>query len=114
MRETSSRPDAIALAFRHALGRSPTPAETAACLKHWQAMTERHQGLRIEKPKRPTEIVRNAVEENTGERFSFTERLPAAADFVPDLHPAEATPLVRGLMEVCLVLFNTNEFAYLD
>jgi hypothetical protein len=40
--------------------------------------------------------------------------LPAAADFVPDLHPADVTPEVRGLMEVCLVLFNANEFVYLD
>ena len=40
--------------------------------------------------------------------------LPAAADFVPDLHPAGVGPEVRGLMEVCLVLFNANEFIHLD
>ena len=55
-----------------------------------------------------------AVEENTGERFTFAEVLDAAADFVPDLHPADVGPEVRGLMEVCLVLFNANEFVYLD
>ena len=77
-------------------------------------MTERHKGLTFEKPKRPTEIVREAVEENTGEKFTFTEVLPSAADFVPDLHPADVSPEVRGLMEVCLVLFNTNEFVHVD
>ena len=53
-------------------------------------------------------------EENTGERFTFTEVLDAAAEFVPDLHPADVGPEARGLMEVCLVLFNANEFVYLD
>ena len=40
------------------------------------------------------------------------EQLEAAADFVPDLHPADATPELRGLAEVCLVLLNASEFAY--
>jgi hypothetical protein len=59
-------------------------------------------------------VVREAVEENTGTKFRFTEVLDAAADFVPDLHPADVGPDVLGLMEVCLVLFNANEFVYLD
>jgi hypothetical protein len=66
------------------------------------------------KPKRAREVIREAVEENTGERFAFSEPLEAAADFVPDAHPADASPEVRGLMEVCLVLLNTNEFLYVD
>jgi mono/diheme cytochrome c family protein len=106
--------EAVALAFRHAYGRAPTPAEAAACLAHWRAMTERHRGLKLDKPTRPTTLTRRAVEENTGEPFTFAEALPAAADFVPDLHPADVSAEVRGLMEVCLVLFNGNEFAYLD
>jgi hypothetical protein len=28
------------------------------------------------------------------------------------LQPADATPETRGLAEVCLVLLNSNEFAY--
>jgi hypothetical protein len=77
-------------------------------------MTERHKQLKFDRPKRPTEVVREAVEENTGEKFTFKEALAAAADFVPDPHPADASPETRGLMEVCLVLFNANEFIYLD
>ncbi|MBA4062452.1 MAG: hypothetical protein C0501_01860 [Isosphaera sp.] len=113
-KEAKSREEAVALAFRRTLGRAPTAAESEACLKHWAAMAERHKGLGFAKPKRPAEVTREAVEENTGEKFTFTEVLPAAKDFVPDLHPADATPEVRGLMEVCLVLFNANEFCYLD
>ena len=112
--ETKTPADAIDRAFRLAFGRLPTNTERAACLKHWSAMTERHRGISFEKPKRPTEVVREAVEENTGGKFTFTEVLPAARDFVPDLHPADVTAEVRGLMEVCLVLLNANEFAYVD
>jgi hypothetical protein len=114
LKETKTPDEAITRAFHLAFGREPTRAEHAACLKHWQAMTERHKRLKFEKPNRPREVIREAVEENTGEKFTFTERLESAADFVPDLHPAEASAETRGLMEVCLVLFNTNEFIHVD
>jgi mono/diheme cytochrome c family protein len=114
LRESKTRDETIVRGFQLALGRLPTEAEKTACLAHWTRMTDRHRGLTLAKPARPSAITRDAVEENTGEKFSFTETLPSAADFVPDLHPADVRPEVRGLMEVCLVLFNTNEFAYLD
>jgi mono/diheme cytochrome c family protein len=112
--ETNTPAAAITAAFRLAFGRLPSEAERAACLKHWAAMTDRHRGLTFAKPQRPTTLIREAVEENTGEKFTFAEVLPSAADFVPDLQPADVTPEVRGLMEFCLVLFNTNEFLYVD
>jgi hypothetical protein len=112
--EARTPAEAITLAFRLAFGRPPSEPERAACLKHWAAMTARHQARVAGTPRRTTQVAREAVEENTGERFTFTETLPAAADFVPDLHAADATPNVLGLMEVCLVLLNANEFLYLD
>jgi mono/diheme cytochrome c family protein len=111
---TKTNDGAIAAAFHAAFGRTPTADERETCLKHWEKMTARHAGLNLAKPKRPTEVVREAVEENTGVSFRYTEPLDAAADFVPDPHPADADARTRGLMEVCLVLFNANEFAYLD
>ena len=76
-------------------------------------MTARHRTVTFASAPIPHEVVRSAIEENTGEKFSFSEPLEAATDFIPDLGPAEASPELRGLAEVCLVLFNTNEFAYL-
>jgi len=99
-------------AFQLAYGRAPKTDETQACLEHWAAMTKRHQSLRLEKPAPPLEVVREAVEENTGEKFIFRERLHAYEDFVPDLKLADVDAETRGLAEVCLVLFNANEFAY--
>jgi hypothetical protein len=59
-------------------------------------------------------VLRDAVEENSGVAFAYTEVLESAGDFAPDLHPAEVSAVTRGLMEVCLVLFNTNEFMSVD
>ena len=102
----------ITRAFMLTSGRAPTPNETRACLEHWSAMTRRHTETLIETPKPPVEVVREAVEENTGEKFSFTEKLRVYEVFVPDKKLSNVNPATRGLAEVCLVLFNANEFAY--
>ena len=99
-------------AFRLAYGRLPSADERAACQAHWTKMIERHQTLTFKKEKPPTSIVRKAVEENTGEKFTFTETLHESAEFVPDLGPADVDAVTRGLAEVCLVLLNSNEFVY--
>jgi hypothetical protein len=75
-------------------------------------MTGRHRTTSIAKPAVVREVLREAVEENTGTKFTFKEPLEIAADFVPDLHVSELPPETRGLAELCLVLLNTNEFAY--
>jgi mono/diheme cytochrome c family protein len=114
MRESRDRADAIDRAFRQALGRPATPGEATACLKHWDAMTARHQSIEPPRMKPLHEVVREAVEENSGVPFSYTEVLESAADFVPDPQPADVDAETRGLMEICLVLFNTNEFISID
>jgi len=63
-------------------------------------------------PARPASVLREAVEENTGEKFTFIEPLETAADFVPAAGLAVVPSETRALAEVCLVIFNTNEFAY--
>jgi hypothetical protein len=77
-------------------------------------MTERHRSLEFRRSTPPREVIREAIEENTGERFLFREPLEYATEFVPDLQPADVDPECRGLAELCLVLFNSNEFLYLD
>ena len=75
-------------------------------------MTKRHRSLDFQEKAYPTEITREAVDENTGEAFTFTQFLNTYSDFVPDLGPHDVDAETRGLAEVCLVLFNSNEFAY--
>ena len=110
--ETDSREEAVQRAFQLAYGRQAAPAELQACLEHWSRMTKRHQQLQFAPPEYPDRVVREAVEENTGEKFAFVEPLEVYQDFVPDLLPATADARTRGLAEVCLVLLNANEFAY--
>lgn len=106
-------PDAITRVFQLTYGRAPSADEKAACTAHWQAMEKKQSGRTFTKSSPPLAVKRDAVEENTGEKFSFQEKLPAYADFVPDLQPADVDAHTRALADVCLVLLNSNEFAYL-
>jgi hypothetical protein len=114
LRESSTRREAIDRAFRLALGRAPDEDEARACLAHWDAATERQRSLHVDRSRPAVELVREGVEENTGEKFTYNETLESAEAFVPDLQPADVGPGVRGLRDVCLVLFNTNEFISVD
>ncbi|MDW8267286.1 MAG: hypothetical protein RMJ52_18345 [Gemmataceae bacterium] len=49
----------------------------------------------------------------TGVDFEWQEPLDVYADgFVADLKPWDVGPETRALAELCLVLFNANEFVY--
>lgn len=113
-RESAGRDVTIDRAFQLTLQRLPRPDERDWCLAHWQEMARRHAGLNLPRTAVPREIVREAVEENTGEPFTFTEVLDAVADFEPDLQAADVSADLRGLAEVCLVLLNSNEFVWID
>ena len=114
IKETSSDADALARCFALAYSRAPSAAELAACLAHWKNITALIANDTPTTPAPPREIRREAVEENTGEKFSFTETLHANADFVPDLRPADVPLRTRALADVCVALFNANEFSYVD
>jgi len=114
IKETTTDAAAVARCFALALSRTPTAAEIRTGLTHWSTI---ERLIAAEKPKPtspPREIRRDAVEENTGEKFSFRETLHAYADFVPDLQPVDVPLHTRALADLCLALFNANEFIYLD
>ncbi|MHC4994024.1 MAG: hypothetical protein ACYTGQ_03125, partial [Planctomycetota bacterium] len=67
----------------------------------------------VQKVELPTSVPRTMVEEMTGVNFSWDERLDNYEDYTPDLMPWDVEPETRALAELCLVLFNSNEFAYL-
>jgi mono/diheme cytochrome c family protein len=110
--ETVSDEAAIDRSFALLLGRSATAAEIATCLAHWREMTPLQEKAIYPGETPPLTVRREAVEENTGEKFSFDERLHAYADFVPDLQPGDCDARTRALADVCLALLNSNEFAY--
>jgi mono/diheme cytochrome c family protein len=111
-KETQSEEAAIIRCFQLALSRPPRAEELQSCLTHWREITAMIGDAALPSPKPPLEVRRDAVEENTGEKFSFQEKLHAYADFVPDLQPTDVPPKTRALADVCLALLNSNEFAY--
>jgi hypothetical protein len=112
LKETKSDEDAIRRCFALAFGRPAKPGELTTCLAHWREMQVVQSKARFTTDPPPLTVRREAVEENTGEKFSFNETLHANAEFVPDLQPADCDARTRALADVCLALLNTNEFAY--
>ena len=112
IKETKTDDEAITRLFALAFSRSPKVSELENCLQHWDAMASVAVDTQPVIIRPPLEVRRDAVEENTGEKFSFSEKLYANAEFVPDLQPADVSPRTRALAEVCLVLLNSNEFSY--
>lgn len=111
LKETPEEQMAIDRLFALVFSRAPSAEQRRDCLDHWRSALPL---VRTPPPlvRPPLEVRREAVEENTGEKFAFSEKLHAYADFVPDLRPADVDARTRALAEVCLVLLNSNEFAY--
>ena len=112
LKTADSDTDAIHLAFRLAFGREAVAAEHRAALAHWRTATADQADPPAKQQEWPTRITRRANEENTGEPFTFTETLFEYRDYVPDLQPHQVDARTRGLAQLCLVLFNANEFLY--
>jgi hypothetical protein len=111
LQEARSDETALKHVFQLAYNRAPSAAELTLCLAHWRKMEATQRAAKLASPP-PLQITREAVEENTGEKFRFVERLNVYAEFVPDLQPQDVDVRTRALADVCLVLFNANEFAY--
>lgn len=111
LKEAPEDDQAIERLFALVFSRAPSTEERRDCLDHWRSALPL---VRTHPPhvRPPLEVRREAVEENTGEKFAFSEKLHAYADFVPDLQPADVDARTRALAEVCLVLLNSNEFSY--
>jgi hypothetical protein len=112
IKETKGDAEAITRLFTLAFSRSPSSAELENCREHWAAMISAAADIKPAAIRPPLVVRRDAVEENTGEKFSFDEKLYANAEFVPDLQPADVDARTRALAEICLVLLNSNEFSY--
>ena len=47
-----------------------------------------------------------------GEAFEYEEKLDIYEDYVPDTQAADVGPETRALADICMILFNANEFVY--
>jgi hypothetical protein len=103
---------AVNRCFELALCRQPSAEELTEFIAHWKKLESRLPVEARPSPTVPLKVKREAVEENTGERFTFEEPLFANLEFEPDLQPAEVDRHVRALGDVCLVILNSHEFVY--
>ena len=100
--------------FRIALGRAATAEEIESCLAEWSFATDEEEKLTPKPRKFKTAIERTVMADKTGEPYTFTERMPAYESYIPDLQRCDVDARTRSLSHICLVLFNSNEFANLD
>ena len=99
-------------AVQLAYGRVPTAVEQKSLKGYFDEMLAYHHQNAPKPIEYPTEVTRSLVEEFTGEPFEFIEKLNVYNDYVPDAKPWTVDADTRALADVCLLLFNSNEFMY--
>ncbi|MEZ6124504.1 MAG: PSD1 and planctomycete cytochrome C domain-containing protein [Planctomycetaceae bacterium] len=112
LKNTTTDDEAVTECFRLAYSRPPTDQERQLCRQLWRSAEADLPQQQNAAQSPPLQVVREAVEENTGERFTFPEHLYANADFVPDIAPNAVSRHARALANICLALLNSNEFVY--
>jgi len=100
---------AVQLAF----GRVPDKVEWERLKQYVTKMRAYHAKHEPEKIVYPTSITRSLVEEFTGQPFKYEEILPVFENYVADKKPADVSINTRALADLCLLLFNSNEFIYI-
>ncbi len=112
LEKNKNRRSVISDLFQRAYGREPSKDEVRLCLDHWKTMEKRHAQLSMERTEFPLELERTAVEEMSGASFKFTEVLFGYENYEADPGLADVDVETRALADICLVVFNSNEFAY--
>jgi hypothetical protein len=112
MRSSHDPHERVRLAFQNIYGRDPTRDEQVACESHVLAMTAHHEKHTPVRRELPTSVKRETIDQHTGAPVRWEEKLHWLIDYERDLMPWEVDAKTRGLAELCLVLFNSNEFVY--
>jgi hypothetical protein len=112
IREEKSFSKRVSRAFELALSRSPTKQEQMRMLDYVENMRDYHKEHEPVPVTYPTKITRSLVEEFSGKPFEYEEILPAFENYVPDKKATDVDADTRALADLCLVLFNTNEFVH--
>ena len=102
----------VARAFALAFGRQPRAEEQQRLKQYIAEMQKYHDANPPKEIEYPRTITRSLVEEFSGKPFEYTEWLPVYEDYVPDAKPWTVNASTRALADVCLLIFNSNEFVY--
>lgn len=102
----------IRRAFQLALAREPNADEINRLEAYFVEMRNYHTDNEPKSVPYPTKVKRSLVEELSGEPFEYYEWLPVYENYTPDAKPWTVDASTRALADVCLLLFNSNEFVY--
>ena len=111
--EADNLTDQIKRAFHLAFTRNPNQQELTKMTAYVKEMRAYHKQVKPERKTYPTKITRSLVEEFSGKPFEYEEILPVFENYVPDKQAADVGPNTRAMADLCLLLFNSNEFMYL-
>jgi mono/diheme cytochrome c family protein len=111
--EERDREAQISRAMWLAWNRVPTGEEIAKSQAHVEKMLDYHQENDPVPQEYPVMVERTMFEEMTGEEFSYTEKLDIYENFESDTKAWEVDAPTRALADLCLVLYNSNEFIYI-
>ena len=112
-KQSNTKEEQVNAAFQLLYGRDANQSELQASLKHLAKMTVHHKQPPPVRVDPPTSVDREMVEEMTGLLFAWTEKLDIFSQYESDLKPWDVEPSTRALADLCLVLFNSNEFVYI-
>lgn len=113
-KETSELGAQVRRAWEAVYGRRPDTFELERGKQHIEGLREALVGTDVERVELPSYVVREMVEEMTGLNFYWVERLDQHAKYVPDYRVEDLSVEARALADLILVLFNSNEFLYID
>ena len=99
-------------AFQLALGRPAADDERRRMAAHVEKMTLYHERRPPRPVSPPRELDRTVVEEMSGLALRYKEPLDIYEDYEPHSKPWDVEPAARALADLCLILFNANEFIY--
>ena len=91
-----------------------TPDELARWTKYGSRMITYHHDHQPGEIIYPTSITRSLVEEFSGRPFEYEEILPVFQSYQPDIKANQVPAETRAMADICLLLFNTNEFIYVE
>jgi hypothetical protein len=109
--EAADRDARIRRMYALALQREPSAAERDAVRAHLTRMAAFHAKNPPPSARERVPPVRSITSELTGENFKFQEP-PPPWQIENSVHISKLPPYVRALGDLALVLFNSNEFAY--
>ena len=113
LESNKNRKKAVEDLFQRAYGRKPDREEIKLSLDHWKSMESRHEDLVFDLENFREKLNAPLSRKCPGPPSLSQEVLFGFDNYTPDPTFADVDVETRALADLCLVVFNSNEFIYL-